>query len=118
MYTDFTQMPVWQKAMEIGVDVYKISDSLPKKEDYALTSQIRNAGESISANIAEGFGRGGNKEKCNFYRYSRGSASETKSHLIYGKLVGYFPESESNSIITKIEEVIHELNKIIKSLGN
>lgn len=83
MYTDFTQMPVWKHAMDIAVEVFEISESLPKKEDYALTSQIRRAAESISSNISEGFGRGGDKEKVMFYRFSRGSANETKNHLIY-----------------------------------
>ena len=50
-------MPVWTKAMDIAVEVFFISDSLPRKEDYALTSQIRRSAESISANISEGFGR-------------------------------------------------------------
>lgn len=78
-YTDFTQMPVWIISMEIGEEIFLLSEVLPRKEDYALTSQIRRSAESISANIAEGFGRGGVREKINFYRYSRGSAMETKS---------------------------------------
>ena len=116
MYTDFTQMPVWTKAMDIAVEVFFISDSLPKKEDYALTSQIRRSAESISANISEGFGRAGSRDKTMFYKYSRGSANETKNHLIYGNLVKYFETEKSQPIILKIESLIHELNKIIKTL--
>lgn len=115
-YTDFNQMPVWIKSMDIAVEVFFISDDLPRKEDYALTSQIRTSAESISSNIAEGFGRSGNKDKCNFYKFSRGSAYETKNHLIYGTRVGYFEIQKSEAIISEIEAVIHELNKIIKTL--
>lgn len=116
MYTDFTQMPVWKKAMDIAVKVFFISESLPRKEDYALTSQIRRSAESISANISEGFGRSGSKDKTRFYKFSRGSAYETKNHLIYGNLVKYFEEEKSQLIIIEIELLIHELNKIIKTL--
>ena len=90
MFTDFTQMPVWKNAMEIAIEVYDISESLPRREDYALTSQIRRSAESISANISEGFGRSGDKEKSQFYKIARGSANETKSHLLYGSRVHYF----------------------------
>ncbi len=116
MYTDFTQMPVWKNAMNIAVEVFTISTALPRKEDYALTSQIRRSAESISANISEGFGRGGDKEKVMFYRFARGSANETKNHLIYGIRVLYFEEQESLVIISKIEAVVFELNKIIETL--
>ena len=51
MYKDFTEMPMWQIALEIGELVFKITINLPKKEDYGLTSQIRRASVSISANI-------------------------------------------------------------------
>ncbi|MEC5157843.1 four helix bundle protein [Chryseobacterium sp. MP_3.2] len=116
MYTDFTQMLVWKKAMDIAVEVFYISDSLPKKEDYALTSQIRRSAESISANISEGFGRAGSRDKTMFYKYARGSANETKNHLVYGNLVKYFEDEKIQPIIKDIENLMHELNKVIKTL--
>ncbi|ROH96835.1 four helix bundle protein [Chryseobacterium daecheongense] len=112
MIKDFTEMPVWQKAMEIAEKCFYISENLPKKEDYALTSQLRRSAQSISANIAEGFGRRTTKDKSRFYDISRGSAFETKSHLIYGIKVNYFSENQYLEIEKLINEVIHELNKI------
>ena len=53
-----------------------------------------------------------------FYRFARGSANETKNHLIYGVRVLYFEEQESLAIIAKVEDVVYELNKIIKTLEN
>ena len=111
-YKDFTDMPVWQRALEIGEDVFILTANLPKCEDYGLTSQLRRASVSISANIAEGFGRSGSKDKAKFYDYSRGSAFETNSLLLYGNKVGYFIESEIDLIIDKSKSVIHDLNKI------
>lgn len=57
MYTDFNQFPVWQKAMDFAVGVFDITENLPRKEDYGLTSQMRRSALGISNNIAEGFGR-------------------------------------------------------------
>ena len=52
-YNDFTEMRVWQRADEIIGDVYRLTETLPKREDYALCSQLRDAAISIAGNIAE-----------------------------------------------------------------
>lgn len=117
MINDFTEMPVWQKAMDIAEKCFNISENLPRKEDYAITSQLRRSAESISANIAEGFGRRTSKDKSRFYDISKGSAFETKSHLIYGVRVKYFQETEYLEIKNIIDEVIHEINKITSYLN-
>ncbi|AZA72912.1 MULTISPECIES: four helix bundle protein [Chryseobacterium] len=117
MINDFTEMPVWRKAMDIAEKCFNISETLPRKEDYALTSQLRRSAESISANIAEGFGRRTSKDKSRFYDISRGSAFEAKSHLIYGVRVKYFKETDYLEIKNIIDEVIHEINKIASYLN-
>jgi four helix bundle protein len=111
-YNDFTDMPVWQRALEVGEEVFRMTSDLPKSEDYGLTSQLRRASVSISANIAEAFGRTGNKDKAKFYDYARGSAFETNSLLLYGLRVGYFKEDEVNKLIEKSKKVIHDINKV------
>ena len=117
-YNEFTEMPVWQLAMEIVADVYSLTEKLPKREDYALCGQMRAAAISISANIAEGFGRWHKKDKVNFYFYSRGSACEERSHLLCGKNVGYFSDEEILPISNKCRQIVEELNKLIKSLNS
>jgi len=81
-YEAFEDMTVWQKGMELAQSVYSMTERLPRKEDFGLTSQIRRSARSVSGNIAEGFGRKHTKDKLNFYYASRGSLTETKSHLI------------------------------------
>ena len=117
-YKDFTEMPVWQKTDEIVADVYKLTASLPKREDYTLCSQLRDAAISIAGNIAEGFGRGHKKDKINFYFFSRGSCFEVRSHLYSGKTVGYFLDEQIMPIGEKCMKVVEELNKIIKGLSS
>lgn len=95
-----------------------ITNDLPKKEDYGLTSQIRRASVSISANIAEAFGRTIAPDKNKLFDYARGSAFETKSLLLYGNKVGYFSDESTEMIIEKISTIIHNLNKVKVTLSN
>src|SRR3989337_4378122 len=117
-YNSFEDMIVWQKAMDLAVRIFKLTEKLPRKEDYGLTSQIRRAALSVPGNIAEGFGRKHTKDKLNFYYDSRGSLSETKNHLIYGRRVGYFDELNYDELTLLINDTWKELNSLISSLQN
>jgi four helix bundle protein len=116
MYHSFEEMPVWQKSLELSSKVYELTISLPRSEDYGLTSQIRRSSNSISGNIAEAFGRMAPNDKKNFYVFARGSANETKSHLLYGITVGYFSGDNCQPILHGYDILILEINKIIKTL--
>jgi four helix bundle protein len=115
-YRSFEEMPLWQLAHSIALDVYRITEKFPRKEDYSLTSQLRRAALSISANIAEAFGRFHYRDKLNFYYNSRGSAYETKSHLIFAHDVGYLQPSERQAVQAKIEDFLYQVNTVIASL--
>jgi len=117
MYRSFTEMPVWKNAHELSVDVFRLTVGLPKAEDYGLVSQIRRASNSISANIAEGFGRRTKKDKSNFYIISRGSVFETQNHLIYGNKIGYFKDNDTKKLLDEYNQIIFDLNKIINALS-
>jgi len=110
-------MPVWQKAHNLAIEVFKLTIRLPRSEDYGLTSQIRKSSNGVPACIAEGFGRSTKKDKSNFYIISRGSSFETQNHLLYGNKAGYFEDEITKRLFKEYDELIHELNKIIKSLS-
>ena len=74
-------MPVWQKAHNLAIEVFKLTIRLPRSEDYGLTSQIRKSSNGVPACIAEGFGRSTKKDKSNFYIIARGSSFETQNHF-------------------------------------
>lgn len=116
MFSSFEDMPVWQKAMELAQQAFSLTEGLPRKEDYGLTSQVRRSALSVPGNLAEGFGRQHTKDKLNFYYASRGSLAETKSHLIYGQKVAYFKQSECLPAMKLIDEIWKELNALIRSL--
>ena len=111
-------MPVWQKALKLSEKVFRLTVSLPKCEDYGLTSQIRRSANSVSANIAEGFGRRTNKDKSNFYIIARGSAFETQSHLLYGSKIKYLGSKVVDVLFSEYDSLIYELNKIMQSFKN
>jgi len=116
-YNSFEQMPVWQKSMDLAIKIFHITERLPRKEDYGLTSQIRSSALSVSGNLAEGFGRKHTKDKLNFYYNSRGSLAETKSHLIYGHEAGYFDDRAFGEHSELIGNIWKELNSLINSLS-
>lgn len=113
MFNSFKEMPVWQQAVGIAEKIHKYSDNLPRKEDYGFTSQIRRASLSISANIAEAFGRHHTLDKINFYYFARGSLTETMSHLEYGRRVKYITDEDARELEKSLLKLLHELNRII-----
>jgi four helix bundle protein len=99
----------WQEAMDLALEVYEITCSFPKNETYGLTSQIRRSVVSIPSNIAEGAGRGSQKEFNKFLLIARGSLSELETQLILAHKLNYIDEL--------IERVIR-LFKLIAGLRN
>jgi four helix bundle protein len=116
MYLSFSDMPVWQEAMAVAERVFALTDKLPRKEDYGFTSQIRRAALSISANIAEAFGRNHTLDKINFYFVARGSVTETQSHLEYGKRVGYLKPKPAEELSARLSSIYNDINKVIITL--
>ncbi len=109
-------MPIWQTAMEIAEEIFKLSETFPRKEDYGLTSQVRRSALSVSANIAEAYGRDHTLDKVKFYYYARGSVTETQSHLEYMKRVGYATSDQICSLDNRLASLYNDLNKIIIAL--
>jgi len=86
---DFRQIKVWEKAHKLTLEIYKTTAHFPKEELYGLTSQLRRSCASIPANIAEGFGRGGNVELARFLQIGMGSAYEVEYHALLSKDLGF-----------------------------
>jgi four helix bundle protein len=86
--TKFSDLNVWQEAHELVDLIYKLTNKFPASEIYGLTSQLRRAVISITANIAEGFSRYHYKDRLRFYYDARGSLSEVQSELLDAQKVG------------------------------
>jgi len=77
----FEEIEAWQKARELTREIYRITNQGSFVKDFGLRDQIRRAAVSVMSNIAEGFGRGGNKEFIQFLSTAKGSASEVQAQL-------------------------------------
>jgi four helix bundle protein len=81
MIHSFRDLQIWQKAMQLAVAVYRLTDAFPREERYGLTSQIRRSAVSIPSNIAEGQGRTNLGEFRQFLGIARGSNCELQTQL-------------------------------------
>lgn len=105
---------VWQKSMELVKQLYQVTQTFPKEELYGITSQMRRAAVSIPSNIAEGYGRGHDKELIQFLYISLGSASELETQLIISNDILLLP----NEIYDKLSSLNNEIIRMLSSLIN
>ena len=116
--TEFEQLHVWQYSQDLAVAVYKTVRLFPSEEKYGLSDQLRRSSSSISANIAEGFGRHSTKDKSHFYTIANGSLLETKSHLYLAHKLGYITEEQLAELNFTIVSTQKMLSSFIKSVNS
>ena len=112
---DFKDLDAWKLACELRQRICRLAKSFPRDEQHGLTSQIRRAAVSVSANIAEGYGRYSYKENTQFCRHSRASVYEIRDHLTTALDEGYIGEKECGEADTLARRVIQILNGYIRS---
>ena len=113
----FKDLLVWQKAINLSVEVYNITKKFPRNELFGLTSQIRRASNSIALNIAEGYGRNTKKSFILYLRHSLGSLNEVESSLYLAVALSFIIESDAEAAFAKIKEEGKMLNSLISSLS-
>ncbi len=114
----FEDLIFWQKARELTRIVYSISKNGMFQKDFELKDQIRRAAVSVMSNIAEGFGRGGNKEFIQFLFVAKGSAAEAQSHLHVALDQEYIDAGKFETAYDKAEEITRLINSFISSIDN
>ena len=109
-------MPVWHDSQDYAVTIYKITKTYPEEEKYALVDQMRRAASSVSANIAEGFGRKSetHKETSRFYKIALGSLLETKNFIYLSQKLGYISPGDEKELIAQTEAVHDQITAILK----
>jgi|SRR3989338_8196877 len=110
MLKSYKELTVWQRGMELVVETYKITGSLPKNELYGLAAQMQRSAVSIPSNIAEGQQRKNLKEFLQFLRISFGSAAELETQLLIVKSL------YKNITISKAESLLEEVQKMLNSM--
>ncbi len=113
---DYKELVVWQRAVELATQIYKMTSEFPSAERFGLTAQIRRAVTSVPANIAEGWARSSTREYMQFLFISRGSLSELETHLIVSRNLGLLQPSHLADAQAEIEQIGKMVNGLIQSL--
>ncbi len=112
----YKDLDVWKLAMELAVDVYRGTGSLPRDELYGLTGQMRRASTSIAANIAEGYGRESTPSFIQFLRIAQGSSKELETHIMIAQRVELLPDATAKALLDRGDQVGKMLRGLIRSL--
>ena len=112
MVMHFQELVVWQKAMELVEEVYRLVKLLPREELYALSDQMRRAAVSIPSNIAEGQSRNSTKEFINFLSMARGSNAELQTQCLLCLRLSYISETELQTALSLSAEIGKMLNAL------
>ena len=113
----YRDLKVWQLGIEISLATYRVTESLPQREMYGLTSQMRRAAVSIPSNIAEGHSRGQTKDFVRFLAISRGSVSELETQLIIAHKLSLVPKDEMERLMKMLSEESRTLAGLRRSLS-
>jgi len=117
MAQSFRELTVWQRAMQLTVAVYKLTQGFPREELYGLTSQIRRSVVSIPSNIAEGQGRANIGEFRQFLAIARGSNCEVQTQLEIARALSLGDRHLINEAETLSDEVRKMLFGLLDSLN-
>ncbi len=116
MGQSFKDLVAWQRAIDLTVDVYKLSGKFPESERFGLTNQMRRASVSIASNIAEGYGRSTKGEYAQFLGHARGSCSELETQIVIARKLGFGTPSTLESSDSLCSEVGRLLGGLMKSI--
>ena len=112
----FTDLTTWQEAHKLVLEVYKVTDDFPPKEQFGLTNQMRRAVISITSNIAEGFSRQTIPDKIHFYVMSHGSTTELQNQLLASRDIGYLKKKYFEQLAEQTVTVHKLITGLIKSI--
>ena len=112
----FSEMVVWQKAHELTLETYRLTEKFPRSEQFGIVSQVRRSAASVSANIAEGFGRRTTKELLRCLQISRGELEETRYFFILSRDLGHVSAVDFEAMDGRCDSVGQLINALGRSL--
>ena len=112
----FRDLEVWQKAVALTIECYRVTDRLPGTERYGLASQIQRAAVSVAANIAEGHGRRGLGEYLHHLGIARASLMEFETHLFIVHRLGFIRSAHVDEIVASADQIGRMLSGLMRSL--
>ena len=117
-YHTYRDLAVWQQAVELTVDVYRLTRVFPRDERFGAIAQVRRAAMSITNNIAEGHGRTTRGEFLNSLSVARGSANEVENCLIVGRRLEFAPQADFEPLLVRTDRVMRMLARLRANPGS
>jgi four helix bundle protein len=114
----YRDLLVWEQAMGLAAEVYRVTRSWPKEELYGLTSQARRAAVSVPANIAEGYGRENRGSYLQFLKIAQGSVKELETHLLLAERIGVAAQTQVVPLLAQCESVGKLLRALMRKVAN
>ncbi len=102
---NYNNLQIWQQAMDLVEEIYKLTASFPIEEKFGLVSQMTRAAVSIPSNIAEGAGRNSDKDFAHFISIAIGSLYELNTQIVLSKRLGYIDQSQSQELQKKLDNL-------------
>jgi four helix bundle protein len=112
----YRDLIVWQKSVELVLEIYRATQDFPRAETYGLVSQLRRAAVSVPSNVAEGHARLSTGEYRQFLGHARGSLMEIETQILISQRLGYMNSGQSNILLNRATEVGKVLNGLLSSL--
>jgi four helix bundle protein len=109
----YRELQVWQKAHELVLLVFKMTEGFPREDHYGIVSQVRRSASSVAANIAEGFGRGTTREFLRSLQIARGELEETRYFMLLSRDLGKISKEDNQ----RIESACDSTGRLINALG-
>lgn len=113
---NYKELKVWQRSIELVLEIYKAMSLLPADEKFGLISQMKRCSVSISSNIAEGAGRGSDAQFRYFLNIAQGSAFELETQLIVSNKLGLLSDEHANDLRNKTEVIQKMLYSLERKL--
>ena len=118
MTHNFQQLSVWKLAFEMNKAVYLVTKKFPKEEIFGLTSQIRRAAVSVSANISEWAGRNSDKEFIHFLSIAQWSCNEVLTMIMMAQDIWYIESNIGEEMVNKCLEIGKMISGLKKKIGS
>lgn len=112
----YKDLIVWKRSVELAVEIYRLTESFPKREQFGLTAQMRRAAISIASNIAEGRSGSTRKEFRRFLFIAYASGGELETQIYIAKRLREIKELDYQSADQLLDEVMRMLNAICRKL--
>lgn len=116
MATDFRELRVWEEAMVLAEQVYRLTVELPAEERFGLSSQLKRAAVSVPSCIAEGNARRSTRDYLRFLSMSMGSLAEIRTQLLLSVRLGLLKEANAAPCLARQHTVTKLLQSLINSL--